>query len=305
MDNKNKSLTPSDSDDFKITVDYVSNKIFNSKLESGETIEDVILENKKKHIESLIQIINCTGQIVFFGEFDRAVLNAAIKEISQGKTFTTARRIFHILGGGDRLHPTMKKAILESIEKFAGVRIILHTETAVEKGITKDLNGKTTWKGYLLPTESIEMSVNGQDIDVISFLRNATTGDIKKGAIYQNAELRDQIISCAEELANTPINKNVRNISLTHYFLRRTLSIKNSHKLAESNKRVTSLRKIITLDDMFEHCGIVNCTRKQKNQILQTVKKILDYFIQKDIIKNYHFETVKETGKIRSIVLDF
>ena len=303
-----KNLIPcndNDGDNLKITIDYVSNLVFNSNLKPGEIIEDVIIENKKKKIESPIQIINCTGQNIYFGEFDRAVLTALIREQAKGNTFTTARRIFHILGGGDRLTPAMKKAIMNSVEKFAGVRIILKTETAVKKGITKEFNGSATWRGYLMPTETLELSVNGQETDVISFLHNATTGDIKKGVIFQNATLRDQIISCAQDLADTPINKNVRNIGLTHYFLRRILSIKNSYELAQSNKRVIPLRKVITVDDMFENCDIKNCSHDQKARILKTVKTILNFFIQRNIIKNYHFETVKETGKIRSIFIDF
>ncbi|MBQ7704338.1 MAG: hypothetical protein IJT73_02765 [Selenomonadaceae bacterium] len=128
---------------FKITIDYLSNKIFDSSLAAGQTINDTELERRKKKILSNIQIINCTGKDIHFSEFDRAVLNACISEQIEGKSFTTAKSIFRKLGGGSDLTPSMKKAILESVEKLAGIRIVMEATRAVEKGIINSKKTKT------------------------------------------------------------------------------------------------------------------------------------------------------------------
>lgn len=308
MDEKN--LIPR-TDNFKITVDYLSGKIFDSSLPANQTINDSILESRKKNIQSNIQIINCAGSDIHFTEFDRAVLNALIAEQAADKTFTTAKIIFRRLGGGRDLTPSMRKAILDSVEKLARVRIVIENTKAVEKGIVdgdgkpKNKNDKSILKGYLFPTESFETKVHGQNIEVIAFSKNALTDKFKQGVIFANAERHNHIITCDQDLLQAPINSNPRNIALNHYIVRRTLSIKGSNELAADNKHVKPLRKIITVDDMLGHCGLADYNKFQKNKLLKTTRKILDYLISKNVISNYHLETIKGTGKIYSIILEF
>ena len=118
MSEKKLQKTP---DNFKITIDYFSGKIFETNLAANQIINDTALECRKKKIKSNIQIINRAGKDFQFTEFDRAILNACISEQAAGKTFTTAKNIFRGLGGGRDLYPAMKHAILDSIEKLASV----------------------------------------------------------------------------------------------------------------------------------------------------------------------------------------
>ena len=311
MDEKNQALQPYNSDNFKITIDYLSGKIFNDVIPANKTIQGTILESRKKNIVSDFWVINLTGKDIQLTEFDRAVFNICISEQAEGKKFTTAKTIFHKLGGGRDLTPTMKRAIMESVEKLAGVRVIIDSTNAIEKRIVKDggkvknKDGKFIFKGYLLPTESVELTLNGQEVEVIGFLKSDVTDKIKKGVIYTNAENHDQIISCTQDLLQAPVNSNPRNIALNHYLLRRSLSIKGSNELAEKNKHVKPLCKVILIDDMMEHCGLAEYDKYQQNKILKTTKKILDFLIERNVISNYQFETVKNTGKIRSIILEF
>ena len=246
-----------------------------------------------------------TGKDIQLTEFDRAVFNICISEQAEGKKFTTAKTIFHKLGGGRDLTPTMKRAIMESVEKLAGVRIIIDSTNAIEKrivkdgGKTKNKDGKFILKGYLLPTESVELTLNGQEVEVIGFLKSDVTDKIKKGVIYTNAENHDQIISCTQDLLQAPVNSNPRNIALNHYLLRRSLSIKGSNLLAESNKHVKPLCKVITFEDLYKHCGFDGDKKIDRQHARETTEKILKFLVENDVIKNFEF--TKKDGKFYSI----
>ena len=281
-------------DNLKITIDYLSRKAFNYKLPAGQIIKDALLESRKKKVISQVTIINAGGEDVEFTEFDRAVLTICIAEQAKGNEYTTPNIIFHQLGGGHRLTAKMKKAILDSIEKLANVRILVEMEEAVGKNIVQSKNDKGSFKGYLLPTESLEATINGQDVSAIHFL--------SKGIIYGVAEMKNQIITCSQNLLTPPVRATPRTVAINHYLLRRSLEIKGSKESAEKNKRVRPLRKIITLQDMCEKCGIPFDNRRARQQARETATAILKFFVENEIIKNFRFES--KDGKIYSIILD-
>lgn len=279
---------------FKISIDYLSRETFDTTLEANESKTGKIVESRRKNITSDYVIANVTANDVNLTEFDRAVLNAVIAEQAAGNEFTTPRRLFHLLGGGHVLTNDMRKAILDSIERLASVRITVEMEKARnELGYGADI-GKSTLKGYLLPTESLKTTINGQPVDSIHIL--------SKGMIFGIADMKDQIITCDQNLLESPIRKSERGIALNHYLLRRTLEIKGSHEQRKS--KVTPLRNIITFDDLFKKCGFENASRRQKQQVKETVEKILDFFVEKNLIQSFKFET-REKGKIHSIVIEF
>jgi hypothetical protein len=152
--------------------------LFNQTIAIGtgefkESTKSVALYDSRKR--------NLTNQVTFavkspnatnLTEFDYAVLDACITEKKNGNAYTTVNRIFHILGGGHILTPQMRVSILESLECLAGVRLhICIDKDAMKKGIIpKDQQGrfresKTSdsfvFCGYLLPTESATVTING------------------------------------------------------------------------------------------------------------------------------------------------
>ena len=278
----------------KITIDNLSNKAFGARLASGEKTEDEVFESRKKKIISKITLTNGTGQDVQFTEFDRAVFDVCISEQAKGNELITPSIIFHQLGGGDKLTPNMRKAIMESIEKLAGVRGSIDMEECVDKKIIRTKDEKYVFRGYLLPTESIETTINGQNVTAIRFL--------SKGIIYGIADMKNQIINSQKNLLASPVRATPRTIAINHYLLRRSLEIKGSKDRSAKNKYLHPLRKIITLQDMCEKCGIPFDDRTARHDARGSATKILKFLVENKIIKNFHFE--KKDGKIYSIVID-
>ncbi len=290
---KDKGIQQYPSDNLKITIDRLSGKAFSSKLKAGESIKDIIVENRRKKIVTNITITNCSGDDVQFIEFDRAVFDVCISEQAKGNELITPRTIFHQLGGGDKLTSNMRKAILESIEKLARVRVSANMEEPIDKKMYDSIDGESTFNGYLLPTETLKTKINGQNVTAIRFL--------SKGIIYGIADLKNQIITCPKNLLAPPVRATPRTVALNHYLLRRSLEIKGSNDRAAKNKYFRPLRKIITLQDMCEKCGIPFDDKRSRQQARETATAILQFFVDNGIIKNFRFE--KEDGKIYAIVI--
>ena len=228
-------------------------------------------------------------------EFDFAVLDACITEKLHGNNYTTANRIFYILGGGQNLTSKMRKAILDSVEKLSKVRITLNLENAVKKNIVKDEQKHATFKGYLLPTESVTLQINGKTIDAIHLLSG--------GVIINNANIRNPFVTCDTKLLQPPVKTTTQTIAINHFFLRRINEIKGSYDKKYA-KRVRQLHKTITFEDMYEKIGLDNGTRKQKWDARKTAFKILDFLVSENILKKY---TVKESeeSEILAVNIDF
>ena len=285
------------SKNFKITIDYLSDEAFYIDLNANEVKSGEIVESRRKNIVSGYTITNVTNSIIQLTEFDRAVLNACISEQAAGNEFTTPERLFHWLGGGKNLTSDMRKAIMDSIERLASVRIEANMETVQKKiGYGKD-TGISTFRNYLMPTESLEVKINGQVIkSAIHFL--------KKGIIFGIADMKNQIISCDQNLLAAPVRKSERGIALNHYLARRTLEIKGSHDAHKSNPHIRPLRNSISFENLLKKCGMENASLRQKQQVKETVEKILSYEVELGVIKSFAFEFA-DRGKIRSIILEF
>lgn len=96
--------------------------------------------------------------------------------------------------------------------------------------------------------------------------------------------MKNQIITCSQNLLTPPVKATPRTIAINHYLLCRSLEIKCSYESAEKNKRVSPLRKIITLQDMCEKCAIP-FDNKLARQDARTTTAILHFFVENRIIK--------------------
>ena len=292
---KKNSIQIYPSKNFKIAIDQLSRKVFGSKFRNGETIQDTIVESRKKKIISNVTLINGTGKDIQLTEFDRAVFDVCLSAMIQNDDFISPRTIFHQLGGGHVLTVKMRKAILDSIERLACVRVRIDMYDAIKKNIVKPVDNDTTFTGYLLPTETLETTINGQRVTAIHFL--------SKGILYFIADMKNQITTCPQDLLNPPVRATTRTISIRHFLLRRILEIKGSHDYAVKNKRVYALRNIITFQDLYEKCGIPLDDKSAKHDARDIATVILNFFVEHNIIKKFYFQ--KDGKKIHSISLIF
>lgn len=230
-------------------------------------------------------------------EFDYAVLSACQTEILHGNRYTTVARLYHILGGGHVLYKNGRQDILDSLSKLATVRvkISLNKDTlkknVIEKGEQYRFNKCQEFEGYILPLERLTVSLNGQIVDVIHFLDG--------GAILNNSQARKQIISCDPNLLNAPIQKTKRNIAVNHYLLRRVFEIIGSN--SPEHKHGAKLRNIITFEHLYSRVGAK--TKLDQQRAREIAIKILDFFVEKGVIKSY--QIVKKEKKIYSIEIQF
>ena len=293
--NSNIQLLPVQ--DFKIPIDFLSDVTFDDELDAEETKSGKVVESRRKNIVSPYKITNFSKSVIKLTEFDRAVRNACIAEQSAGNEYTSPERIYHRLGGGHILYDDMRKAIMDSVWRLASVQIEIEMEKAQEKfGYGKD-TGISTFRGYLMPTETLEVKINGQPVkSAIHFL--------KKGIIFGVADAKDQIITCDQNLLAAPIRHTERGIALNHFLVRRTLEIKGSHEAHKANTHIRPLHKTILFETMLRKCGLENATRRQRQQFKESAEKILKYEVELGVIKSYSFETVGG-GKVRAITLDF
>lgn len=290
---KNVQLYPSDT--FKIVIDNLTRQLFDMCIASGDKIGVELLESNVKHVKSKITISNISALKVQFGEFDWAVLDAITSErIENSDDYTTAAIICRKLGASHTPTKELQAAVVDTLEKFAVIRITANMEDTKKFYDTTTKDGSYTFRGYLLPTESLEMSVNGQEATLIHFLR--------RGVIWGVAEMKDQIITCSAELFQPPIRMTPRSIAITHFLLRRILEMKGTLEASKSNKRVKPLRHTILFDSLYDACDIVGNIAKQHARSIAT--DILTCFVEKNFIKGYSFEKGK-AGKTRAINVDF
>lgn len=283
--------------DFKISIDALSDKTFDEDLNARTIKKGEVTESRRKNIVSPYKIINVSQSGIRLTEFDRAVRNACIAEQIAGNEYTTAERIYRRLGGSYFCTDDMRKAIMDSVKRLACVRIEIEMKTAQEKfGYGKDM-GISTFCGYLLPSETLEVKINGQPVkSAIHFLN--------KGMTFGIADMKDQIITCDQNLLAAPIRHSERGIALNHFLVRRTLEIKGSHEAHKANPRIQPLRKTILFETMLKKCGMENADRDTRFKVKKITEKILNFLVDNGALKSYAFETVGG-GKIRSITLEF
>lgn len=285
---KNIQLYPADS--FKIANDALTKKLFEMCIDAKENAEVEIVDSRAKDVKTSIKISNYSDLKFSLNEFDWAVFDAAISERIADNGYTTAAIIARKLGASHTPTKALQDAIIASLEKFAAIRIVADFD-AIKKMYESPI-GHFKFRGYLLPTESLEMSVNGQDAALIHF--------ISKGVVLATAEMKDQIITCDAVLLSPPVNMTPRAIAINHFLLRRIKEMKGTADAAKHNKRVKPLRHTILLESLYRACGLDNAKNFQKQDARATIETILNYYVEKDFIKGYEFETGRNR-KVRAI----
>lgn len=226
-------------------------------------------------------------------EFDWAVFDAVISERIAGNEYTTTAIIARKLGASHTPTKAIRDAILDSLEKFAVIRIVADLDDI--KKFYESPIGHFKFRGYILASESLEMTANGQQADLIHF--------ISKGVLFATSDMKNQILTCDQSLLEPPVRATPRSIAINHFFLRRILEMKGSANAAKSNKRIRPLHNIILFDSLYRACGLKSANLIQKQHAREIAEKILNFFVKKNFIKSYSLESGK-AGKARAIILD-
>ena len=291
---ENVQLYPSDN--FKITIDNLTRKAFEMCIDGGENVNITLNENNAKNIKSKISISNLDKLNVKFTEFHWAVFDACTSIIRDGNEFTTLAILRRKLGGArnknNREDLKLDQAIKDALEDLSLVKIVADMEDTKKLYNPPLKSGKYKFNGYILPNESLEMSVNGQNATLIHF--------ISKSILFTTSEMKDQIITCEQELFEPPIRMTPRSIAINHFLLRRVKEMIGSRDSAKSNKRIKPLRHTILLESLYKACGLETATRTVKQNVRQNIEKILNYFVKKDLIKGYEFK-IGKAGQARTI----
>jgi hypothetical protein len=279
---------------FKIAIDNLTRQMFEMCIDGKDEISLELVESHFKNIHSSIKISNLNSLKVKFTEFEYAVFDSTISERIAENEYTTAAILCRHLGCWHTPSPEIQKAVIHSLDKLACIRIIANLD-----GTQKFYNspiGDFEFRGYLLPSESLSMSINGQPSTLIHFL--------SKGPVFAIAEMKDQIITCPSELMQAPVRTTPRTIAINHFLLRRILEIKGSVETSKTNKRVKPLRHTILVDSLYKACGMEHASKFQKQDARKTANSVLNFFVEKNLIKNFSYETGKG-GKIRAINFNF
>ncbi len=278
--------------EFIILSDKLKKTIFDVSQKDYENRE--IIESHKPLVLSTLNIYSSTEfkDKPYLTGFDEIIFDACISEQYAGNEFTTPAIIHRAFGGSKTKITSAEKArILNSIRKLATTFIDFDMSAACDKFNYND--GKHfTYSGYLLPTEFISASVNGQIVaNVIHFLRDSPLFDV--------AKIKKQIIAANNDLLSVPnTNTNENALIIKGYLFRRISIIKGSHSNKRS-KRVKKLQPIILLDSLFEHCELINADRNRKSEYRNVIEKVMNHFKFLHFIKEWHFE--KQGNKFYSI----
>jgi hypothetical protein len=292
FDNNIPNIQVYPSKKFKLIIDNLTQKMFEIDIDGKSEISFDLVESHLKNITSSVKISNLNSLNTNFGEFEYAVFDATVSERLAGNEYTTAAILCRHLGCSHTPSAEIQKAVINSLEKLASIRIVANLD-GTQKFYHSPI-GDFEFRGYLLSSESLQMSINGQFSTIIHFL--------SKGPVFGIAEMKDQIITTDPEFMHAPVRTTVRTIAINHFLLRRILTMKGSYEASKTNKRVNPLRHTILLDSLYKACDITGNRAKQQSR--EIIDIILNFFVGKILIKSFSYET-GNGGKIRAIKFNF
>jgi len=269
--------------------------------DSGGAVNVSRNEIKRKEINVMVSLdfseLKKEGEIVIAYEnrltpFDRAVYNAIAtlwetghRNKMKNNEYLTPRIIFHLLSGnadeGKSISPGMREAILRSIHKMSSTDIIIDASAEAKAYGYK----KFVFDGKLLHAFfAKKVNINGNEAeDCIHIL--------KIPALYDYAKLKNQIGNVDIKMLNIPKFRNTsENIELKEYLLQRIMGIKNAKNRMNESIRYETIYDYLRIEAPTKHALQV-----KHKKIRDQVKKILDFWKSKKLIRSYREE---KEGKI-------
>lgn len=284
-----------------MAIDKVSNETFLGDFQPG-TGKKVNVQKKKlakkSPIYTLIYIdiaelegVKISGRKELTA-FDREVHDAIVTLYVEGENvFITVNMIYQMMTGKKDAHcsPKQAQAISDSITKLMLAHVIIDaSEEAKLRGF------KTShYDSTLINIKRNQIVLmNGKEIEAIKILDTPI--------LFDYAQQKNQIGRFDVKLLDSPVNKTEENIILEGYLRRRILGIKGSSKLSPT----------IVYETIYKQLEISassdGALRKKKLKVRETVKRILDFYIQEKFIKGYCENTHKaEKNKIDSVTIRY
>lgn len=239
--------------------------------------------------------------------YEREVSNAIISLWEQAQLDGNPKPVIYpemiyraMPGGGERISPGQKGAIVKAINKFQKLHIVLDATDELRK--RKIIGPKATYtidSDFLLLTHAQYRTKHGGHV-VHAYRIEA------EPIIYTYSKLTRQILTVPSKyldirkvkdgvITNEIITMNETRQTITGYLLRRIAIIKRAKQ-----NNVSRIYPIITFDDLFLHAGINSQTsRDQKMNIREFCFDVLDY--QKAIGNIKGYKTIKEGNKFTKI----
>lgn len=227
-------------------------------------------------------------------EFDRDILDACISAQAKGNPCITIRGVWRGITGKTatdvKLTPTLKKEILERVDRLAFTRLTVDVTDACKKGIyPAGMNCKI--RASLLPCCIVETELNGQLVDaVIHFDGQSPLLQIA----HARSGNRAQILSYETALLDVPHQRNTpTTTAIANYLLRRI----------ESAKAHSKLKRAICFPSLWKNCGLADADRYQRREHRKTVETVMKSFVDAGLIQS--FELVKQCGEFSKITFNF
>lgn len=249
---------------------------FEKSLEKGIAFTEKVIGGEKIQTKYFLTLLDSYGELTPLNFFDRCTLMCCISAQQAGEKAVTTDVIFRMLTGKTRneMYATekMKNAIFNSVKRLMSTTLTADMATTCQK--LKYNGGK--WKDFtapLLPCCVVRGTVNGKDVDVITFYD-------KSPLLRVVTEIKTkQIISYSTEPLNAPkIHNTQDNICLKNYVLYQI-------ELMKCGRRDN---KTLKFDSIVETCGIdVNKDRNKRHDVKQVVLKFLEHLKTIGEIKNY------------------
>lgn len=262
-------------------MDKVTNKTFSGEIKPGHTVQVGTGKVKSKKIFAMVSLDFSDPHITITGKreltpYDRAVYNAIVTlYVDGGNEYITPLMIYRAMTASSdaKLNPKPYKAISESLTK------LMYSRLTIDASAEAAAYGASSFKyeGTAIAAERVTVACKGNVEERLHLL--------KAPILYEYASSKNQISRAPIELLSTPINKNEETIILQEYLLRRIQAMKNNDKLS----------KTILYDSVLQEIGIKETAgtqnRIKKRKIRDHTKIMLDYWKEKEFIKDYQENT--------------
>ena len=290
--------------EFVVPIDKLSSVIFDTDKAGIEGI----VENRHLDILtpfSLKLLKDNNGNDILLDPLDKLIISAAVSEQLAGNYVISFSRLFHDIGGGDKLKfaPIVQASLINRISKLRRTEISVDLTDLLANfknyaetlGVNLNRNGKIILTGAILPSETITAVINGRIIEsAIHFLDSPI--------IFAIANMKNQIARFNPALLDVPIKTTEQTLKLRYYLLERILKTKGSLDPKRS-KRVRKLSSSILFETIYRQCGLADATKRQKQECRNNVIEILNHLASENFIKNY--EIVKQDATFYSISIFF
>ena len=274
----------------------------NSKLSHILTTQNLDISGDEFDIKISAKVVNTvkisyTSPIASLSAritpYDMAVMDAAYTIILHGIMLITPEWIINVMAGNERVQMTPKRitAVIDSIQKLQTVRIKIDCTSEynvyhLQKG-EKPLEC-LTYESFLLPVEKVKARYDSNGNQVAAYRIT------EKPALYQYAEMNNQIISVPSYLFKTRAHFNDTDeaVLIKRYVIKRVAQIISKNRL-HTNKvsllwhdRTKGEEKGL-LPELGYVCSKTPAWRKQKAHIIKIIQGTLSTLVEGNAITGY------------------